>query len=149
MTLRWLLASLHLLGLGIAMGSVFARGVAFRHITRNGAVKRILLADNFWGISALILISTGLLRAFAGFEKGTGYYVANTYFWIKMGLLAVVLALEIQPMIHLIRWRLGQPGKEPIDTSLASRFGAISYIQTILVTGMLLAATAMARGLDL
>jgi hypothetical protein len=31
------------------------------------------MADN-WGVSSLLLIETGLLRAFAGYEKGTGYW---------------------------------------------------------------------------
>jgi putative membrane protein len=147
MTLTWLLASFHLIGLGIGLVAVFVRALAFRDIPRPGAVQRALTADNFWGLSAIILISTGLIRAFAGFEKGSGYYLHSTMFWVKMGLLVLILLLEIRPMTTLIRWRSHLRSNEDPDTTLAPRFARISYIQTGLLAIMISAATAMARGL--
>ena len=38
---------------------------------------------------------TGLLRAFAGLEKGSAYYLANSTFHLKIGLFLLILALEI------------------------------------------------------
>jgi len=149
MTLRWLLAALHLLALGIGLGAVFARGQALRHIAQEKAVQRVLLADTFWGLAALIWISTGLLRAFGGFEKGSDYYLGNTLFWVKMALLVVIVGLEITPMVRLMRWRQDLRAGRDVDTSAAPRLAQISYVQVVVTVLMVLAATAMARGIDL
>jgi putative membrane protein len=149
MTLRWLLAALHLLALGIGLGSIFARGYAARHLDLEKGIRGLLLADSFWGLSALIWISTGLLRAFGGFEKGSVYYLDSTLFWVKMSLLLLVLVLEIWPMMRLIQWRMQQRSGTAMDTGAASRIAVISYTQTVLIILMVLAATAMARGMDL
>ncbi|HMB89694.1 MAG TPA: DUF2214 family protein [Rhodothermales bacterium] len=148
MTIRWLLATLHLLALGIGLGSIFARGYAAQHLIPEKSTQGLLLADSFWGLSALIWIPTGLLRAFGGFEKGSAYYLDSTLFWVKMALVIGVLALEIWPMVRLIQWRLRQRAGTSVDTEAAKRIGVISYVQTGLIVLMVLAATAMARGLD-
>jgi putative membrane protein len=149
MTIRWLLAALHLLALGIGLGAVFARGQALRNIRLEQGLQRVMLADSFWGLSALLWIPTGLMRAFGGYEKGSAYYLGNTLFLVKMGLLVVILVLELGPMVRLIRWRLHQRTGATIDTAPAGRLAAISYIQGVLVILMVLLATAMARGLDI
>ena len=149
MTLRWLLAALHLLALGIGLGAVFARGQALREIPLEGSLRRLLRADSFWGLAALLWIATGLLRAFGGFEKGSAYYLGNTLFWIKMGLLLVVLVLEIGPMVTLMRWRLRLGTQADFDPALARRLAMVSYVQAGLIVLMVLAATALARGMTL
>lgn len=147
MTLGWLLASLHLIGLGIGLVAVFVRGTTLRDIGTTGPIQRVLVADNFWGLSAIILISTGLLRAFAGFEKGSDYYLHSAMFWSKMGLLVLVLILEVRPMVTLIRWRMNvRSGAEP-DISAARSLARISYVQAAILAAMIFVATAMARSL--
>jgi putative membrane protein len=149
MTLRWLLAALHLLALGIGLGAVFARGRALRGPLHDGGFQRVFLADNLWGLAGLLWIGTGLVRAFGGFEKGTAYYVGSTVFWIKMGLLAMLLVMEVWAAIQLVRWRRQRQAGRAVDTSVAPALARISDAQVVLVVLMLLAATAMARGLDL
>jgi putative membrane protein len=64
-----------------------------------------------------------------------------------MALLVVILLLELWPMVTLIRWRVlvGQGTvPKPGPTAAIAR---ISYLQALLLVGMVLAATAMARGL--
>ena len=146
MTVRWLFAALHLLALGIGLGAVWARGRALQAQLDATGVQHVLYADTWWGIAALVWIATGLVRAFGGLEKGTVYYLHNHLFWTKMALLGLILALELGPMLALIRWRVAiKRGAQP-DTSAASRFARISFLQAALVVLMVLAATAMARG---
>jgi putative membrane protein len=109
-------------------------------------LRRVFYADTWWGVAAVLWISTGLLRAFGGLEKGGSYYLHNHLFWTKMGLLAAILVLELQPMIALIQWRRQIGRGEVPDTRAASRFARISVLQATLVVLMVLAATAMARG---
>lgn len=144
--LRWLFATAHLLGLGIGLGAAWARARALRGRLDPAGLGRVFYADNWWGISALLLIGTGLVRAFGGLEKGSAYYLHNHIFWGKMGLLGLILLLEVGPMRALVRWRGQLRRAEPVETRLAGRFAGISYLQAFLVGLMVLAATAMARG---
>lgn len=144
--LRWTLAAIHLAALGIGLGAVWARGRALAGALDGAGLRRVFTADSWWALAAILWIGTGLLRAFAGFEKGTAYYVHNHLFWAKMGLLALVLALEIRPMIQLIRWRVDLARGATVDTSAAPALARVSAVQALLVLLMVLAATAMARG---
>lgn len=147
MLTRWLFAALHLLGLGIALGSVWARARALGGPLDRAGLQRVLYADNWWGVSAVILVGTGLVRVLAGLEKGMDYYLQNHVFWGKMALLLGIFALEVAPMTSLVRWRIQVSRGETPDTVHAGRFARISYIQALLLLLMILAATAMARGL--
>ena len=144
--LRWVLAAVHLLALGIGLGAVWARALALRGPLDGAGVRRVLSADTWWGIAALLWIATGLTRAFAGFEKGTLYYTHNHYFWVKMGLLGSILLLEIIPIVTFIKWRTRLAKGDAIDAANASTLATTSFIQAALVVFMVLAATAMARG---
>jgi putative membrane protein len=146
MVIRWIMAALHLLALGIGLGAVWARRQALRQAPDEQAIRRALYADTAWGIAALLWISTGLARAFGGLAKGTTYYVTNHVFWTKMALLALILVLEVWPAATLVRWRIGLGRGKAIDTSRAGTFAIISTVQAALVVAMVFAATAMARG---
>ena len=150
MTVRWLVAAAHLLALGIGLGAVWGRSRALRgSVVDNQALRRALACDAWWGIAALLWLGTGLWRAFGGLEKGTAYYLANTAFHAKMGLFVLVLLLEIRPMVTLMRWRRALSRGTRLDTEAARAISRLSAVQALLIVGMLLAATAMARGLDL
>ncbi|HOA23930.1 MAG TPA: DUF2214 family protein [Aggregatilineales bacterium] len=147
MYLRWLFAVLHLLGLGIGLAAVWSRSRALRGDLNNDGLQRVFLADTFWGIAAGLWITTGLIRAFTGLEKGSAYYLGNSMFLIKMGLLLVILVLEVWPMVTLIRWRLKSRQGELPNVSAAPAIARISQVQVGLVILMVVAATAMARGI--
>jgi len=98
------------------------------------------------GPAAGLWIVTGLWRAFGGLEKGTQYYVNNRVFYVKMGLLVLILLLEIWPMTSLIRWRIAVRRGQSIDLTSAPAFARISQLQAALVVLMVFAATALARG---
>jgi putative membrane protein len=149
MTARWLAASLHLLALGIGLGAVWARGRALRSSLGAGNLRQVFFADTFWGLAAVLWISTGLWRLLAGLEKGTGYYLQNHLFLTKMALLGLVLLLEIRPMITLIRWRMTVSRGEAPDTRAAPLLARISFVQAWLIVLMVFAAAAMARGMGM
>ncbi len=147
MTTRLLLAGLHLLGLGIGLGAVWARGRSLSSHLDAASLRAVFLADAWWGAAAFLWISTGLWRLLAGIEKDTGYYFQNHLFLTKMALLAVILALEVRPMVTLIRWRrLVRAGQLP-PTTASRALARISFVQAGLVVLMVFLAAAMARGL--
>lgn len=146
MVTTWLFATLHLLALGIGLGAVWARFRALRAPLDPDGIRRVLYADSWWGVSALVWISTGAMRAFGGLEKGSDYYLHNPYFHLKMGMLLLILLLELWPMLTLIKWRTGLLRNSQIDTRHAPALARISLAQAHLIGFMVLAATAMARG---
>ena len=149
MTLRWLLASVHLFALGVGLGSVWARGQALRGTLDRDGLRRVFAADTWWAVAAGLWIATGLWRLLGGYDKGTPYYMQNHLFMTKMALLVAILALEVWPMVTLIRWRMALKRGETPDLAAAPRMATISTVQAVLVVGMLLCATAMARGLGM
>jgi putative membrane protein len=148
MMLRWLLASFHLLGLGVGLGAVWVRGRGLRGPLDASGLRRVFLADSAWGLAALLWIGTGLWRLLGGTEKPTDYYLHNHVFMMKMALLIIILVLEGWPMTSLIRWRMRVGRGELPDTRVAPLLARISFIQAWIVVLMVFAATAMARGLN-
>src|SRR5438477_90249 len=113
-----IVSSLHLLALALGLAAVTLRGRALRGPFDAAGLRRVFAADTVWGIAAALWLATGLLRAFAGLEKGTAFYLHSTLFWIKLSVFALVVLLEIYPMVTLIRWRsIVGKGQMPDTTS--------------------------------
>ena len=148
--LRLALAWLHLLALGVGLGGVWGRARALHDSVSapidHRAVKRALVADSWWGAAAVVWLVTGLWRLVAGIEKSASYYLSNHAFYAKMAMFIAILALEVWPMVTLIRWRTRTREPNPRDIG---RIEVISYVECALVIGMVLAAVAMARGFGL
>lgn len=148
--LRLALAAAHLVALGIGLGAVWARGASLgeRPLTP-GAARRAFTADMWWGIAAALWLATGLWRLFAGTEKAPGYYMSNHAFLTKMGLFALILALEIWPMITLIRWRMAARRSGSAwrpNEGTATRIRVVSCLEAMVLLAMVVMAVTMARG---
>ncbi|WP_064116797.1 DUF2214 family protein [Pseudomonas fluorescens] len=147
MLVHWSLAAVHLLAFALAFWAVLTRGTAFSRLAAGtGEAGRVLLADNIWGISALILLVTGGMRAFGGYEKGTDYYLHQPLFHLKMTLFVLILLVELAPMITLIKWRIALGRGRTLDTGRTKLYARISHFEALLMVLMVIAATGMARG---
>jgi putative membrane protein len=141
-----LLSAFHLLALALGLGSIWSRGRLLAGTLDADRLRRVFRADGVWGIAAALWLLTGALRAFAGFEKGTGFYVGSWLFHLKLGLFLLVVALEILPMVALIRWRkTSRRGGTP-DLSKAPLYALLSRIQLSIVIAIVFVASFMARG---
>lgn len=140
-------SSLHLLALAIGLPAVFLRGRALKGQLDADGLRRLLAADNAWGVAAVLWIVTGLLRAFGGLEKGTDFYLRSPLFWTKMALFLLILLLEARPMVTFIRWRIQLGRGLPVDTSVARRLYTLNHIELALVVVMVFVAGMMARGI--
>ena len=147
--LRILLAGLHLVALGVGLGAVWARANALAGALDLPAMRRAFRADTWWGVAAALWIVTGVWRLLAGTEKATTYYMHNHVFFAKMAFLVLVLAMEIWPMVTLIRWRQiagrGTSAWNP-NPAAARRIARISRLEAALIIAMVFAAVSMARG---
>jgi len=151
MLLRALVASLHFLALGVGLGAVFVRGLRLRDLRRAPAetapLRGLFGADSLWGLAAALWIVTGLLRAFAGLEKATDFYLRNGFFYVKMGLFLAVFALELAPMLTFIAWRRARAkGAAPWATAPVARLVRINDVELALVVLIPFAAALMSRG---
>ena len=147
MDIRLVLAWLHLLALAVGLAGVWARARALRDSLRDpedhGALRRAFVGDAWWGVAAGLWVVTGLWRLLGSTEKSTSYYFGNHAFYLKMALFLVIVALEVWPMMTLLRWRTKKAAPNPRD---AGRIEVISYVQCALVVAIVLAAASMARG---
>jgi putative membrane protein len=144
-----LMSALHVLALALGLGAVVARGRALRAVVRgdSAAIRRVLYADGLWGLAALLWLSTGLIRLLGGLDKSLDFYLYNGFFWTKMALFLLVLALEIRPMVTFIRWRVALGSGGVPDTSGAALLVRLNHAETALVVLIPFVASAMARGL--
>lgn len=144
---QWILAAVHLFAFALAFWAALTRGTAFRKLSAGtGELKRVLLADNLWGLSALTLLITGAMRAFGGYEKGSDYYLHQPLFHLKMTLLLLILLVELAPMITLIKWRIASSRGVAPEAGRAKLYARISHVEALLLILMMVAATGMARG---
>lgn len=147
MTTRYLFAVLHLLALAIGIAAVYARGLALRKLKAPEDLSAVFHADGWYGLAALIWVGSGLMRAFGGLEKGTEFYLESHWFMGKMGLFALVFALELFPMITFINWR-GQVRKgRVVELARAPLLARLTFLQLPLLVLIVFMAAAMARGL--
>lgn len=142
-------SALHVLALAIGLPSVFLRGRALKGRLDREGLRRVFAADNVWGVAAALWLVTGLLRAFAGLDKGTAFYLASSLFWVKLGLFATVIALEIRPMLTLLRWRAALRRGATPDTSAARALYHLNHAELALVVVIVFVAAFMARGYGL
>lgn len=142
-----LASALHLFALVFGLGGVFLRGRAMREPFTDEQRDRMFAADNWWGIASMLWIGSGLWRLLAGLDKPTDFYLKSPAFHAKMGVFAVLFALEIWPMITFIRWRIAAQKKQPIDTSPLRTFRIINTIEVVGIMLMVFIAAGMARGI--
>jgi putative membrane protein len=141
-----IVSALHVLALAIGLPAVWLRGRALRAPLDAAGLGRLFAADAVWGVAAALWLGTGLLRAFAGLEKGSAFYLSSSLFWTKMALFLLVVALEIRPMVTFIRWRALRGRGQTPDTGGARGLYVINHIEMAVVVLIVFVAAFMARG---
>ena len=140
-----LLSAVHALTLALGLCAVFMRGRALAGRLDDAGWQRLLAADNVWGVAAALWIASGLGRVFFG-GKEPGFYWHNGFFWVKLGLFALVFALEAKPMMTFIRVRSAQRRGTALPRFSVEAYRRINSIEVVLVVTIVFAAAFMARG---
>ncbi|HEV8533667.1 MAG TPA: DUF2214 family protein [Methylomirabilota bacterium] len=142
-------SALHVLALALGLPALYLRGRALKGPLDREGMRQLFAADTVWGIAAVLWVVTGLLRAFAGLEKGSQFYLASPLFWTKMALFVAVLLLETSPMATFMRWRMQLRRGQTPDTSRARALYILNHVEMALVVLMVFVASFMARGFGL
>jgi putative membrane protein len=110
--------------------------------------KRIQRADRVVGIAATLVLVFGLLRVFY-FEKGSEYYFSNTFFLIKLGLFVIAALISLYPTFQFIRWNseLSQGIAPDLTTAAVKRLKSVIHWELVLIGGIMLCASLMAKGI--
>jgi putative membrane protein len=146
MVVSAIVSALHLLALPLGLPAVLMRGRALKRLPAPDAFASLFAADAVWGVAALLWLATGLLRAFGGLEKGSAYYLHNGLFHAKLTCFVLIWALEIWPMVTLIRWRLQRKKGQTPDVRRARLFFIFNHIELALAVTMVFLAAFMVRG---
>lgn len=109
--------------------------------------RRIQRADRAAGLSAVAVLGFGLLRVFY-FEKGAAYYFSNTWFLVKFGLFVIAALISLYPTITFLRWNgvLAQGNGIELGAAELGRLKSVIHWELVLIIGILLCASLMARG---
>lgn len=109
--------------------------------------RRIQRADRALVLSALGVLLFGFLRVFY-FEKGSAYYLDNFFFQLKLALFVTGAVLSQFPSAEYRRWNseLGQGVAPELNGATVARLKRLIHWQLIVIMGMLLCASLMARG---
>ena len=139
-----LLSAVHMLTLALGAGAVFARGRALAGPLDDAGWRRLLAADNAWGVAAALWITSGFGRVFFGGKEPT-FYWHNGFFWVKLALFGIVFALELAPMMTFIGVRRARGRGVAVPHFSVERYRRINEIELALVATMVVVAAFMAR----
>jgi len=96
------------------MGSLIAEHIILKPNISKEQIKSLAIVDMIYGISAGVVLITGLLRWFVVDPKGAAYFNHNPIFHIKVTLFVIVAVLSIIPTMKFLKWRkLVVNGKDP------------------------------------
>ena len=109
--------------------------------------RRIRRADRAAGMAAVLVLIFGFLRVMY-FDKGADYYLANTFFQIKLGLFFAAALMSIYPTVQFARWAaaLREEKSPEVGADLAKRIKRVLHWELIAIIGVLLCASLMAKG---
>jgi putative membrane protein len=148
MWINALVSYLHYLSFMLCFGALVLEAHTLKKEVSLSEAWRIVISDAVYGISATIVLITGVLRILY-FGKGTDYYLSNSVFYIKVAVFLVVGLASLYPTISFITWLTElQQGQTP-KLELA-KLKRLKWLIRIELAGFILIpllATIMARGI--
>jgi len=108
--------------------------------------KRLLAADNAWGIAAKFWIAFGLARVFYG-GKTPAFYWHNGFFWVKLALFGAVFLLELAPMTTFMRVRRARRKGMTAPHFPIDAYRRINVVELALIVTIVFVAAFMSRGI--
>ncbi|MEQ8629357.1 DUF2214 family protein [Ekhidna sp.] len=114
------------------------------------SLKRLSAIDGIYGLSALMVVGTGLLNWMI-FGKGGAYYTSNTLFLIKVSLFIVVGLLSIYPTVMIARIKKQNKENPPQEVAMpnAQKMKRFVLGELIIMACIPLLAELMANGIDI
>lgn len=143
-------AYLHYLGFMLAFGALVVESQALKKDFSLQEAWRVVMADAIYGLSATMILVTGILRVLY-FGKGTNYYLSSPVFYTKIGIFMVVSLLSLYPTASFISWVKGlRDNKLPnLELPQIQRLSWIIRGELVGFALIPLLAAILARGIQL
>lgn len=140
-------AYLHYLSIFVLFSLLTLEHVLFRQPLDLDRARRLVRVDIFYGISAGVVLATGLARVF-WYGKGLDYYLNNSLFHAKVGLFVLIGLLSSLPTFVFLNWRNTlKAGQVPeISARMAKLVIMTIRLELLLALVLPLLAALMARG---
>lgn len=139
---EYLTIYLHNLGYATLVAALVVELFVLRPQLDAASARRVALADLAYGLAALLMLVTGLLRVFAG-SKPAAYYAQNWIFHLKITLFLVIVVLSIYPTVRIVKQRRLPPGARAVYPAAVRRLIGVELVLALLLP---LLAVLMARG---
>jgi putative membrane protein len=110
-------------------------------------VERLVRLDVIYGVTALVLLLTGLVRVVWGI-KGMSWYLSQPLLHLKVMLFVVMVLLSIGTTLSLRRWRrhLRATGALPETREVVERVRRLVMVQSHVLPVVAVIAVFWARG---
>lgn len=147
MTTEALLAYAHILAFLMTATFLASEAALCRKEWMNPAVvERLARVDMLYGISALLVLLTGLARTWWG-VKGGAWYWSQPLLHVKVTLFVVIGAMSVAATLRFLRWRraLRASGALPSDEAVRGTRRLV-MIEAHLLAVIPLLAVFLARG---
>lgn len=143
-----IVAYLHYLSIGVIFASLSIELFTLKQELNIKEAWRILWADSAYGISAVVILVTGILRVLY-FAKDTAYYMNQPVFWIKVSLYLFVGTVSLYPTISFLRWIKSLLAEKPPEITINQyqRLKNIIIFELVGFSIIPLFASMMARGI--
>lgn len=96
---------LHFIGIMLMMSALFTEYMLIKSQLVKDRIRLLTVVDLVFGISAAIVIVSGLLRWFLVDAKGAGYFNTQPFFHIKLTLFVLMIVLSIFPSRKFHSWK--------------------------------------------
>ncbi|EKF75807.1 hypothetical protein A11A3_03022 [Alcanivorax hongdengensis A-11-3] len=143
-------ASIHYISILFLFACLFGELLLWRTGISQNNVRTLLRLDMGYGLSALAVLISGVVRA-GWTEKGWDFYLANPWFHGKVTLFILVGLLSLYPTRVFLGWRKDvAAGRMPeIDDGLQSRLRGVLVAELHLLLLIPILAAMMARGVGM
>lgn len=139
-------AYLHYASIFALSGALLTEYALLRQPDLRPFITMLGRTDLIYGICALVVLATGLVRLF-WFGKGTDFYLATWLFHAKLSLFVLTVLVSIVPTVRISRWRRAQAaGTLQLEPGAHKPVRLLVLLEMHLVFAMPLLAVFMARG---
>ena len=139
-----LIRYLHLGAVLVLAATLIIENMAMAPQINREDIRNLLKVDAAYGLSAVVILSCGLLLWFTG-PKPSSFYSSNPVFHAKVGLFVVVGLLSIYPTVFLFRHRKSEA--ETVAVPIGVR--RVLRLELLLLVFIPVLAFLMARGVGL
>lgn len=110
-----LIPYLHYIGIMCLMGALITEHLILKPGMGKQQIKSLVTVDGIYGLSAILVLATGLLRWFMVDPKGAAFFNTNPLFHIKLTLFVVLAILSIFPTLKFLKWKKQMSNGEKLE----------------------------------